>query len=191
MFKKSDVTDMYSLSPMQEGILFHYLMDEKTGIFMEQTSAEIKGELDIELLNRAFNRLIDRYDVLRTVFVYKRASKPRQVLLKAREAKVYVDDISHLDESEKTVRLEAFKRRDRETRFDLSKDIPIRFSLLKLSDSSYMIVLTFHHIIMDGTSHKILEQEFEPGFTPTRQLDELSEQNLPRMVGHCCSKVGI
>ncbi len=159
MFKKSDVADMYSLSPMQEGILFHYLMDEKTGIFMEQTCAEIKGELDVELLNRAFNRLIDRYDVLRTVFVYKRASKPRQVLLKAREAKVYVDDISHLDESEKTVRVEAFKRKDRETRFDLSRDVPIRFSLLKLSDRNYMIVLTFHHIIMDGWCVAILIQD--------------------------------
>ncbi len=82
MVARSDVIDMYSLSPMQEGMLFHYIMDETSAAYFEQMSYQVKGELDIATFERAFNRLIDRYDVLRTVFIYKSAKKPRQVLLK-------------------------------------------------------------------------------------------------------------
>lgn len=108
MYSRDDVKDMYSLSPMQEGMLFHYIMDEHSPAYFEQVSYRVSGEVNRQLVEQAFNILIQRYDVLRTVFVYKTSKKPVQVVLKKREARIYYEDISHLPEAEKPDRIEEF-----------------------------------------------------------------------------------
>jgi amino acid adenylation domain-containing protein len=159
MFSRNDVKDMYSLSPMQEGMLFHYIMDEHNPAYFEQVSYRVSGEINHQLVEQAFNVLIQRYDVLRTVFIYKTSKKPVQVVLKQREAWVYFEDISYLPEAEKLGWIEAFKQKDREKEFDLSKDLLIRYSILKIAPGSYEITWSFHHIIMDGWCTTILIRE--------------------------------
>jgi tyrocidine synthetase-3 len=58
MADKIDIKDAYSLSPMQEGMLFHYLMDKKALNYFEQMSFRVSGEIDIKLFEDAFNRLM-------------------------------------------------------------------------------------------------------------------------------------
>ncbi|MCP5103045.1 MAG: AMP-binding protein, partial [bacterium] len=179
MLSKGNVKDMYSLSPMQEGMFFHYIMDPKSSAYFEQMSYRVKGGLLPLLFEQSLNRLIRRYDVLRTVFIYKKAAKPRQVLLKTREARIPVEDISHLSEPEQDHYIEVFKERDRETGFELSRDIPLRVSILKLSDSAYEIVWSFHHIIMDGWCTAILIKEMMHFYS---RLQEGKEPSLPAAV---------
>ena len=101
MIEKSDVQDMYFLTPMQEGMLFHYLMDKESSAYFEQTAYRIHGELDRKLFERAFTRIIRRFDVLRTIFVHENLRRPMQVVLNERNASVFYEDISHLEKEEK------------------------------------------------------------------------------------------
>ncbi len=159
MFNRSDVKDMYSLSPMQEGMLFYYILNKGSTVFIEQMNFRIEGKLDQGLFEQAFNKLVEKYDVLRTIFVYKNTPKPRQVVLKKRNASIHFQDLSHLEGEEKEREVNTFRKEDREKNYDLSKDIPMRFSLLKLAEEEYEIVWSFHHIIMDGWCMAILLKE--------------------------------
>ena len=150
MIDRNNVEDVYSLSPLQEGILFHYIMEEHSTAYFVQTIVTLKGELDVELLELTFNKVIEKYDILRTVFIYKKTKKPRQVLLKQATIDIFFKDISHPGEAERTDITVHFQEKDDQRRFDLSKEIPMRISLLKTGLSRFVLVWTFHHIIMDG-----------------------------------------
>ncbi|MCP5107614.1 MAG: amino acid adenylation domain-containing protein, partial [bacterium] len=150
MTAKPDIEKIYSLSPMQEGMLYHALLDNQSQAYFEQSVFTINGPMDRGLLEKSFTRLIGRHPVLRTVFVHEKLKKPMQVVLKNVTPEPGFADISHLPAGEKENRLEAFKKEDREKGFDLVKGPPIRMLLIKTGERAYRLLLSFHHIIMDG-----------------------------------------
>jgi fengycin family lipopeptide synthetase D len=156
MINRSDIKDMYFLSPLQEGMLFHYLEDKNSRVYFEQLSYWLKGELDYQLFEQTFIQLVDRYDVLRTIFVYEKLKKPLQVVLKKRKAGIFYKDISLLNEQERINFIEDFKIKDLERGFELSRDIPMRISIIKTSPDRYFMTVSFHHIILDGWSVDII-----------------------------------
>jgi amino acid adenylation domain-containing protein len=159
MFDRDNVKDIYSLSPMQEGMLFHHILDEKTTASFLQTVFTIEmsqGEMDLKLLQDSFNRLIERYDILRTFFSHHKTKKPRQIVLKKWEINIHCEDISHLDHKSKEEYIENFKTNDRKQGFNLVKEIPTRVSMIKISPTVYRLIWSSHHIIMDGWCEGIL-----------------------------------
>lgn len=62
--------DIYSLSPMQEAMLFHSLYDQGNSYF-KQLLIQVEGDFDPGLFEKSLNVLIERYDIFRTVFIYK------------------------------------------------------------------------------------------------------------------------
>ena len=173
MLKKSDVINIYGLSPMQEGMLFHSLLDRQSGAYFEQFLICLRGRLDLDIFEKTFNRLIERYDILRTVFTYKKTQRPRQVLLKSRPAAIYFEDISHLDEKAARDYLEEFRRRDRQRGFDLTGDLLMRISMFKTAAHAYKLVWSFHHIIMDGWCFGILFADFVEIYRALRRSEPL------------------
>ncbi|MCK4764921.1 MAG: amino acid adenylation domain-containing protein [Candidatus Aminicenantes bacterium] len=159
MIKKNDIQDIYFLSPMQEGMLFHYLMDKSSPAYFEQTTYRIEGDFDLKTFEQAFNRLIQRYDILRTLFIFDKVKKPVQVVLKKREAQVDYRDISTLPQEEQAAYIENFKSEDKKRGFDLTAEISSRFSVLKIHRDVYEITWSFHHIIMDGWCTVVLLKE--------------------------------
>ncbi len=150
MAVKGIIQKIYPLTPMQSGILFHSLIGKNSTVYIEQHVLEIKGEIDKYLLEKSLNIIIDRYDVLRTVFRVDKVEEPLQLVLRQRKFKLYFQDISLLPGDEKSLYMEDFLRKDREKGFNLTKDILVRLSLFKTGLSSYSLVWNFHHIIMDG-----------------------------------------
>jgi amino acid adenylation domain-containing protein len=149
---KNNIKDIYPLSPMQHGILFHTLADESLGMYFEQITITLAGEIDLDLFEKSFNAVIKEYDVLRTMFIYKNVKKPVQLVLKDRKTYIHFEDISTKADLEKTKYIETFKKQDMENGFDLSKDILIRISIIKTDERSCEVIVSFHHIIMDGWS---------------------------------------
>ncbi len=150
MKKTEQLVDVYRLSPMQEGMLFHALRDKGSHAYFEQTLFTLRGDIDKELLEESFNRLIGRYDILRTVFHFENLKLPLQVVLKERRLKMDYRDISHLEDHKKGARLKVLCRKDRERGFDLSKDLLTRISLFKTGPGMYKLLWSCHHIVMDG-----------------------------------------
>jgi amino acid adenylation domain-containing protein len=149
---KNNIKDIYPLSPMQHGILFHTVADESLGMYFEQITLTLAEEIDLELFEKSFNAVIKEYDVLRTMFIYKNIKEPVQLVLKDRKSNINFEDVSTKADEEKIEYIEAFKKHDRERGFDLSKDMLIRMSIIKTDERCYEVIVNFHHIIMDGWS---------------------------------------
>lgn len=160
MYNKSDIKDIYGLSPMQEGMLFHYLKDKNTTAYVQQTVLSIDGEINIQLFKESFDILIYNNDILRTVFIYEKVNEIFQVVLNKRKGEVNYKDISNLGDAEKDEFLLELINNDKVKGFNLSKDVLMRFFIIKVDSKKYKIIWTFHHIIMDGWCNGILLSEF-------------------------------
>jgi fengycin family lipopeptide synthetase D len=173
---KKNVKDIYSLTPMQEGILYHSLLNKESHAYFEQVILNIEGKLDLKYLEESFNTLIQRYEILRTIFVYKKVKKPFQVVLKAQRAAIYFKNIVELPEAEKKAFIEEFKINDAQSGFDLTKDVLIRLSVIKTGETSSRLIWSFHHIIMDGWCIGIVLKDF-------LAIYESLKENSPLVLG--------
>ncbi|MEC1920653.1 plipastatin non-ribosomal peptide synthetase PpsC [Bacillus subtilis] len=160
MPQQPEIQDIYPLSFMQEGMLFHSLYDEQSRAYFEQASFTIHGQLDLERFQKSMDAVFDRYDIFRTAFIYKNVAKPRQVVLKQRHCPVHVEDISHLNEKDKEHCTEAFKEQDKSKGFDLQTDVLMRISILKWAPDHYVCIWSHHHILMDGWCLGIVIKDF-------------------------------
>lgn len=156
---QSNIQDIYPLAPLQEGILFHSLNDE--GMYFQQMYYSLTGSLDVQIFRQVFEELVERHDVLRTAFLFNVEEEPLQVVLKRRSLDFYFSDLSTLESQKlKDSRVEEFLKSDRKRSFNLEKDPLLRVSLLRLERNKYMIIWSYNHIIVDGWSVSILNDEF-------------------------------
>jgi amino acid adenylation domain-containing protein len=156
---KKQVEDIFALTPMQEGILFHYLYEPQSVYYFEQLSLVITGELDPRLFERAWNVVIETNEMLRAVFRWKNLEHPVQVILKEHKLQWEYHDFSGSDISKKVSLIEKAKAEDRKRKFDLG-DIAFRVTLCRLEKARYVMIISNHHILYDGWSNGILLKEF-------------------------------
>ncbi|MGB7603867.1 MAG: condensation domain-containing protein, partial [Lutisporaceae bacterium] len=150
MFDKSNFKDIYSLSPMQQGMLFHTIMDNTSSAYFEQGRLTINGKIDISLFEKSFNFIIEKYDILRTVFLYEKVSQPVQIVLRKRTGNILYKDVSDFKEEERKSYIEDFARKDKMQGFELSKELPMRIVVIKTNEEEHEVIWSYHHIIMDG-----------------------------------------
>ncbi|MED1518741.1 amino acid adenylation domain-containing protein [Bacillus safensis] len=158
-FKRDQVQDMYYLSPMQEGMLFHTLHHQEKGFYVEQMDMNVKGTLRYDLLEKSMNIIVERYDIFRTVFLHEKVKRPVQVVLKERPFTLDVVDLQDLSEDEQLERIEKFKQQDQLRGFDLSKDSLMRASVFQTGPASYRWIWSYHHILLDGWCFGLVVQE--------------------------------
>jgi amino acid adenylation domain-containing protein len=160
MAEKVAVAKIYSLTPMQQGMLYHSLVDQNPGAYLVQMQFGVSGDFDPELFAQSVRTIVGRYDIFRTVFIVKGVSQPKQVVLTQRDLKINYQDISYRFASDqKTAYIEEYKEIDREKGFDISKDILLRVAVFKTEEDRYEVVWAFHHILLDGWSQGIVMSE--------------------------------
>src|SRR3982074_202923 len=76
----ANLEDLYQLSPMQQGMLFHTIYAPQSGVYFEQSIFTIKGEFDEAAFERAWQRVVDRHSILRSSFLWEELEKPQQVV---------------------------------------------------------------------------------------------------------------
>ena len=177
MIERSNIQNLVALSPMQEGLLFHALYEQGDAYF-EQALIRIEGALDASCFERAWNELLRRHEALRTIFVVKNVPKPLQVVLKERRLPFTYRDVSSLGEEARRGALEAYRREDLGHTFDLSREVLLRVGLLKVAPTEHLMVLSFHHILMDGWCQDILLREL---LTVYRALSQGRPSPLPAL----------
>ena len=161
---RKNIQDLFALTPLQEGMLFHYLKDPEKDLYFEQLSLKIKGFLDMESFEKAWNIVIDTNDMLRTVFRWEKIPGPVQVVLKKHKLQVDYFDFSDRSSKEKKKLVEEIKRRDRNNKFNL-QHVPFRVILCKIGEEEYQLIISNHHIIYDGWSNGIILREFFTGYS--------------------------
>ena len=113
-----NIENIYPLSPMQQGMLFHSLMAPDSGVYVEQNKATLRGDLDIRAFSGAWQHLLDRHSILRTAFLWEDLDEPLQLVYRKLEMPVQTEDWSNLPADERATRLEALKREERTAGFD-------------------------------------------------------------------------
>ncbi|MCF7971292.1 MAG: amino acid adenylation domain-containing protein [Methylococcaceae bacterium] len=156
---KANLQDIYPLSPMQQGMLFHTLAAPESDAYFEQMRYVIRGRLDISLFEQSWQRLIARHDVLRTVFVYKQKARLLQMVLKQRRFNLVFEDIRTRNASEQADYLEQLAQQDRAQGFDLSRDLLLRITLVQTEANVYHMLWSVPHIILDAWCFGIIYQE--------------------------------
>ncbi|MGZ5052923.1 MAG: condensation domain-containing protein, partial [Methylobacter sp.] len=143
---KANLQDLYPLSPMQQGMLFHALYLPGSQAYFLQMSYDIQGDFDVELFKQSWQLLHNRHDVLRTVFVYKKSAKLLQMVLKHRDVEFDFSDLSGLAPDQQAERIEQYRRQDRARGFVLTKDRLSRIQLFKTDAGRYTMIWSMHHI---------------------------------------------
>jgi amino acid adenylation domain-containing protein len=164
MISRANVKNIYPLSPLQEGILFHALHDAG-GAYFEQLSYRIRGRINPDVFRAAWEELVRRHDVLRTIFVHKDIPRPLQIVLKQWRIDFSAVDLRKLARGDAEAKIVSLKEEDRATPFNLAKDPLTRVKLISLADDEAEVVWSHHHIILDGWSAGILQGELLEVYT--------------------------
>nr|NIR09023.1 non-ribosomal peptide synthetase [Candidatus Aminicenantes bacterium] len=154
-----DIEDILALTPMQEGMLFHYLKEPESDIYFEQLSLNLVGDIDNEIFKQAWNVVIRGNEMLRTMFRWENVENPIQVVLKEHPLQPVYYDLSVKDTNDPAKSLEEIKTRDRNKKFDLGQ-VPFRVTLCRTGKEKYEIIISNHHILYDGWSTGIILKEF-------------------------------
>ncbi|TES55745.1 amino acid adenylation domain-containing protein [Halalkalibacterium halodurans] len=152
---EGNIEDLYSLSPIQEGMLFHSLLQPGTGVYVQQMAFKIKGEAFIERFMQSWEYVMNQHPILRTIFRWEGFEKPVQIV-KAK-ASVHVDILDWTDRrfsSDFKVQDELGKlcKKLRESTVDISKDKLVCFTFVKLESNEFFFIWNYHHMLLDGWS---------------------------------------
>jgi non-ribosomal peptide synthase protein (TIGR01720 family) len=151
--------DVYELSPLQEGIYYHWLAETSSTLYFEQTSCRVRAKgLDIDKLESAYQALTARHAVLRTSFSTEYAGRSLQVVRKAVPGNFSYEKLESQSDREAQVAL--IKQQDRERGFDLSSGSQMRLHIIDLSEGEYEFIWSHHHILMDGWCASVLINDF-------------------------------
>ncbi|MEO1132517.1 MAG: condensation domain-containing protein, partial [Cyanobacteria bacterium J06639_1] len=160
-----NVEDLYPLSPVQQGMLFHSLAAPHSGVYIGQCTCKLQGTLEPELLKRAWQTVIDRHTVLRTMFVWE-LDEPLQLVRQQVELPWHEEDWR--DCPNPTADWEDFLARDRAKGFALDAAPLTSITLVRLADDTYRLVWTCHHAIVDGWSTPAIWNEIYAIYTAFR-----------------------
>ncbi|MBO4228604.1 condensation domain-containing protein, partial [Bradyrhizobium neotropicale] len=153
-----NIQDIYGLSPLQDGILFHHLLATKGDpyLLVSQMAFADRGVLDRYLA--AVQRVVDRHDILRTSFVWQGLSRPAQVVW--RRAPLEVSEVE-LDGSAGPGAAQLKDRFDRrQHRIDLGRAPLLRFVIAREPGSARWLLLQLqHHLIADHTTLEVMHAE--------------------------------
>ncbi|MGB0521657.1 MAG: amino acid adenylation domain-containing protein [Flammeovirgaceae bacterium] len=145
-----EIEEIYQLTPLQEGMLFHSLMEPDSNAYFEQISYRLKWKLHIDLLEACLTELVNRHAALRTKFYSEGLDQAVQVVLKEMVSEFYFEDISAKDAIAQGQHIEAYQAANRKQKFDLTEGKLLRLAVFQLAEDTFEFSWTFHHIILDG-----------------------------------------
>src|SRR6478736_308093 len=110
---RTNIENIYPLSPMQQGMLFHTLYADGAGMYFVQIGWTLRGRLDVAAFVRAWEELVQRHAVLRTGFAWERLEHPVQIVRKRVVLPVVELDLRGLDEGAQAARIAEYAAEDR------------------------------------------------------------------------------
>ena len=156
---RHDIEDAYPLSPLQQGFLFHTVLDPDGGDYIVQLSAALSPAIEPAVFRTAWQTMIARHPLLRTLFVKDAPGGPLQAVVRHAELPWIELDWRGASEAERQRRLHVMLASDRRRGFSLTDPPLLRITAIRMTDSRWWIVLSFHHILWDGWSLGQLMQE--------------------------------
>jgi amino acid adenylation domain-containing protein len=156
----ADFEDAYPLSPMQGQMLRNAVERPASGLYVIHSDYLFApGGIDVDLLGRAWQTVVDRYPALRTSFAWDGLEEPVQIVHRGSPVPIEHHDLRGLSVDEQVQRQDEIVAADRSRGFDLARPELVRLHLLRVGDDTYKYLSSNHHIVLDGWSRAIVQQE--------------------------------
>lgn len=153
------VEDIYELTPLQQGLLYHALAAPGSGAYVEQLRLDFDEGVNLDALQQAWQETVDRHHILRTAFYWEELDKPVQVVHREALLPLQRLDWRERDASRLEPLIAELLQADRHRGFDLTRAPLMRLTAIRRSERAHTVMLTFHHILLDGWSLSILVRE--------------------------------
>ena len=166
----SAIEDIYPLSPMQQGLLVHTLLEPGSGIYYMQDRYIIDSEIDLPRFTAAWHAVVQRHDALRASFSLDDDGQMLQIIHRDATPNVQVHDWTDRPEGEHEAALQTLLAEDRAQGFDLLNSPPFSLRLIRRSAGHYWFILSNHHILIDAWCRSLLLQDFFALYSGQRSL---------------------
>jgi hypothetical protein len=150
--------DAYPLTPVQEGMLFHYLEGTNVGVDIEQFVGTLAEEVHVEDMRSAWQRVADRHPIMRTGFRWIDRDEPEQEVVARVEVPLTVHDLRDLSGPAQADRLAEHLLADRRAGFSMDAAPLWRLTLFLLGPARQQLVFTYHHALLDTSVVWITEE---------------------------------
>ncbi|MDM8557191.1 amino acid adenylation domain-containing protein [Candidatus Parabeggiatoa sp. HSG14] len=154
----NNLANIYPLSPMQQGMLFHTLYAPDSGVYFVQFHCGFTGDLKVEAFRQAWELIVERHSLLRTAF-WIEGEKPLQLVCQQVSLPWQYLDWCDLSPSLHQQQLDTLLTTERQQGFELNQAPLIRLQLIRENEKQYRFVCHFHHLLMDGWCLPILFTE--------------------------------
>ncbi len=155
-----NIEDIYPLSPLQQGMLFHTLLDSESGVYLMQDRYRIGGRIDEEAFLRAWQLVVAAHPALRTSFLWKTQKQPLQIVHKHVDVPVTLIDLRDRAAEEQESHIRSLLQTEQTQGFHMNQPPLIRFRLVRLGEESYELIRSFHHIVMDAWCISLIMVDF-------------------------------
>ncbi|MGP2442999.1 amino acid adenylation domain-containing protein, partial [Streptomyces sp. JW3] len=160
-----DLVDVWPLSPLQQGLLFHTtLADQGPDVYEGQRALLLTGPLDAARLRGAWQAVVARHPVLRAGFHRGVADEAVQVITGRVTVPWREADVSGLSAARADAEVERLCAAEMATRFDLTEPPLLRVLLIRLGADRHRMVVTTHHVVVDGWSLPVLFDELSAAY---------------------------
>ncbi|UBU14927.1 non-ribosomal peptide synthetase [Nonomuraea gerenzanensis] len=157
---RSSVEDVWPLSPLQEGMLYHTALDDDgPDTYTVQTVYGIDGPLDAGRLRASWQALVDRHAALRAYFRYVSGAQMVQVIAREAEIPWRETDLHGLPDDLLDSEVDRLAADELAERLPLDAAPLMKLHLIRLGPASHRLVHTLHHVLLDGWSMPILHRE--------------------------------
>ncbi|MGK4593834.1 amino acid adenylation domain-containing protein [Amycolatopsis sp. w19] len=157
---RSSVEDVWPLSPLQEGMLYHTALDDDgPDTYTVQTVYGIDGPLDAALLRATWQALVDRHAALRACFRYVSGAQMVQVITRDAQIPWRETDLTGLPEEILESEVDRLAADELAERLRIEVAPLMKLHLIRLGPDRHRLVHTLHHVLTDGWSMPIIHRE--------------------------------
>ena len=147
------------LSPLQEGLLVESLAAPEAALYVEQVVLDLNGPLEMPALAQAWRRIVDRHTILRTSFHWRDLDRPLQVVHRHATVPVSHSDLRGVPPTRRGSAVRWYLEQDKVRGFRFEHAPLVRIAVLRHGTASHQLVVTLHHILLDGWSLGIVIDE--------------------------------
>ncbi|MCI0667953.1 MAG: amino acid adenylation domain-containing protein, partial [Methylococcaceae bacterium] len=158
--RAGEIEDIYPLGAMQEGLLFHTLAHPGSGIYVMQDRYQIEGQIDESLFCAAWQRVVEDHAILRSGFLWDSGRRALHLVRRGADSGCEILDWRECPEQDQNLRLRRMLDQELKQGFDLGRPPLLRIRLLRLTQTRYCLLRSFHHIIMDAWCTSLLLEGF-------------------------------
>jgi amino acid adenylation domain-containing protein len=154
------IQTIHPLNNTQQGILFHCLQQSTQGSYINQMVLTINGVLNQTTVRTALGTLFKSYDVLRSGIIFEGLDKASIAIFKNCDIPFLWKDLSKISLKDAEKYIHQYCQSIRQQEILLNLPILLRFACFKKASNVFVLVITYHHIILDGWSLSILIKDF-------------------------------